>query len=303
MLDRDISLAIVTKNRPIELSRCLSSVTKQVVKPLEVIVIDNDENFSAKDVIKDSAFSDLNISYFFCKKNVPGCRNLAIGKAKTKYLAFIDDDCVLTKQWLREGYRIISTKKDVFVLGNSLLLNTNNIFANAQFSRDTYWRIEGFKKSPRSSKEVFDTKNVILDISELKKKKIKFDENCQIGFYDIADFDMGLQLAKFNSLGSYCQEMKLYHEETGRFFRFINRAFARGKLIHFLKGKWQLNNDFVNLKDKIFILWLIRLIKHFSKDFDQYSPYINGGLFTKMLTIVLIRVFERFYVLGYVAKN
>ncbi|MCC6711038.1 MAG: glycosyltransferase [Candidatus Pacebacteria bacterium] len=296
-----LTVAIVTKNRKVELNNCLSSLVEQKVLPNEVLVIDNDPARSAQEVIKNERFKVLNIKYLNSKKTVPGCRNLALVKTKTKFLAFTDDDCVLTPNWLASGLSKIKKHNSSYVLGNSLLLNKQSILASAQFARENYWRKIGLKKDSTDPREVFDTKNVIINMQKIIKNKLKFDEKIQFGIYDTADFDFGYQLKAAGLTGCYEKEMKLYHAETSVFRSFAQKAFARGKLMNILQQKFEIKKDFINKRDVILLLWIFRLVKHFRGDFKKYSEQITGGTFKKLLVILSIKVYERFFALGYSA--
>jgi glycosyltransferase involved in cell wall biosynthesis len=189
-----ISIAIVTKNRSQKLSRCLFSILNQSHHPAEVIVIDNDPKLSVKNLIKSSAFAPLSISYFPSSGTVPECRNLALVKSKTKYLGFVDDDCVLKANWLMHGLSSLIMQQQAFIIGHTLLMNPRNIFALAQHARDSYWKARSICQD--NYQDVFDTKNVIIDLEKIRRFDLKFDRKCHFGVYDSADFDFGFQLKK-----------------------------------------------------------------------------------------------------------
>ncbi len=108
-----ISIAIVTKNRPVKLRRCLESILKQSMLPDVVIIVDNDTKKSAKKV----AFSfrkNLNLVYMVePKPGVAQARNRVLVTCKTFYLGFVDDDCVLDKKWVETGLNTMKARKKV----------------------------------------------------------------------------------------------------------------------------------------------------------------------------------------------
>jgi glycosyltransferase involved in cell wall biosynthesis len=300
-IDNSFSLAIVTKNRPKELARCLFSISRQTILPKEIIIIDNDQRGSALQTI--SFFKDkLNVSYIQHLENVPSCRNIALKKTKTKYLGFIDDDCVLTRNWAKIGLNSLRKNQTVYVLGFTCLLNPGNAIALASHARDLFWKEYNFKQNSENLKDLFDTKNVILDMEYIKKNNFCFDEKCQLKFYDSADYDFGLQLIKSKAKGSLNLKMKLFHQETVSLSRFTQRAFARGFLAFYLHQKWNIVQP-INNKDSLFIWWLLRFFKHFIYDFKKYSVFMDTYFFKKLLAIVYIKIFERYYTLGYVEAN
>ncbi len=292
-----VSIAIITKNRPIKLKRCLLSLKKQSFKLFTIIIVDNDDKQSALPIAQDELFNKLKIEYHHLpKKTVPACRNQAMKFNQSPYLAFIDDDCVADKNWLKKALETISDTKSKYVLGITKLLNTQNIFAIAQHARDNFWK--------EYNGQLLDTKNLLLDATFFKKKKLKFDEKCQSLYYDSADFDLDFQVKKGCVKGAYTPKMLIYHEETDSFARFKCRAFHRGKLAKYLNDKWKLNDNLVNLKNQLFLLFFLRAIKNFVKDYQKYKEHIEcNSFFKKIFATCLIKNFERHYLLGYVAKN
>lgn len=290
------AIVIITKNRECELEKCLISIKNQVITPEEIIVIDNDKNLSARSVISKRIFSELKINYQKNNGSVPKCRNFALKISSEKYLGFVDDDCVLDKNWLKNGLREMEKKDLAYVLGQTKLLNKNNIFAIAQHARDAYWK--------KYNAKIFDTKNVLLDLRKIKERKLEFDEKCQSDVYDSADFDFDFQLNKCKLKGSICKKMILFHKETSDYKRFIKRAYHRGKLAKYLNKKWQLNNKLICKKDNVFIFWLLRAIKNSYKEYKRYEKEMGRQtLSKKFLATFFIKVFERYYTLGYMANE
>lgn len=291
-----ITIAIITKCRPKNLNVCLLNLLKQTLPFVSVIVIDNDDKKSAKKIIKKTIFKRLNIVYYhYPKKTVPACRNQALLLNKSNYLAFIDDDCIANHNWLKTAYQQLKQDKADYVLGKTKLINNNNLFALAQHARDNFWKIH--------HKQLFDTKNVLLNSSIIKKHQLFFDELCQSNFYDSADYDFDFQLKNKNLKKTYSPKMLVFHKEVSNFKNFKKRAFHRGKLGKYLNNKWKLNNNLIDFKDAYTIFFLARSLKNYFNYFKKYRNYLETKSFSKkIIAISLIRVFERYYTVGYV-KN
>ena len=295
-MKNEISIAIITKNRKKELTNCLNSILHQTQKPKIVVIIDNDSNQSAKKMITYKKYKTLKISYYSLLGSVPKCRNFAIKKTKGKYLGFTDDDCILDKHWVENGIDTIDKNNPDFILGKTLLLNPNNIFALAQHNRDDYWK--------NQNSQIFDTKNAILNLASIRKRKLQFDEACQKEAYDSADFDFDFTLKKNGLNGVYCKNMIVRHQETSNLQRFLRRAYFRGYLAKYLDKKWQLQNQLVDLSTHNSIIWLLKLIKNYRLDYSRYTKSMSGvSILTKILAILVIKIFELYYVLGYVANQ
>lgn len=315
-MKRIFSIAIVTKNRKKELEKCLDSISGQSYKNYQIIIIDNDPKLSAKNTINNKKYKKIDISYYYHHGTVPKCRNFAMKIAKTEYLAFVDDDCILDKNWLKEGEKTINENINLsYVLGKTLLVNPQNIIAASQYATDNWWyksnieicnsvgkKIKNQKKKNLNS-QILDTKNIILNLKLIKKHGLEFDEMCQKDIYDCADFEFNFQLARNELKGTFCQKMILYHKETDNFKRFKNRAYSRGYLAKYIDDKWQLNNQLVDLKAIKFRSWFIKSITDVIKNSSHYFKYIEGPFYKKILAVLVMELFERYYINGYTANK
>ena len=164
-MDSQLTIAIVTKKRPSRLDRCLESIYKQSILPETVLVIDNDSKKSAYPIFKKFK-KKLNIKYILEKRpGVPSARNTALKDAKTRFLGFVDDDCILIENWVSIVVSSFNSKpKADFLIGNTELYNSKNLIALAQHTRDTYWRKKLLLRNSLVTEHHFDTKNAALNL-------------------------------------------------------------------------------------------------------------------------------------------
>lgn len=100
-----IDICIATYKRPELLRQLLKSLSEQTINnayKLRIIVIDNDPEISAKEIVT-SFFSEVNLAYVYDiqpEKNIALTRNKALEHACGDYLAFIDDDEWAAPEWL-----------------------------------------------------------------------------------------------------------------------------------------------------------------------------------------------------------
>jgi|SRR3990170_2493976 len=300
----DLTIVIVTKNRPVKLARCLASIRKQSVLPSGVLIIDNDVRRSAFPVYREYKNS-LNL-YFSSEKRqgVPWARNKALKYTKSQLLGFVDDDCVLDKRWSENVVNMLSESENItYVVGDTKLYNKNNLFALAQHSRDNYWKLKTFKNGNETTRYHFDTKNVVIKLSDIKSKNVKFDPKCSINEFDSGDFDFGLNLAGKSLKGVYLEKMILFHEETSGISRFIKRAYYRGKIAKYISKKWDLGNVLVNLPARNFKWWFFDSINNFAKEKRMYTKNLKINNLKKILITILIRIHDRIYLQGYLSFN
>jgi succinoglycan biosynthesis protein ExoM len=103
------SICIATYRRPLLLKNLLESLKKQILDEnfkLQIIIVDNDLNCSAKNIIDEFANNNiLNIEYYKQhEKNISLTRNLALEYARGDYILFIDDDEFADKLWIKNIY-------------------------------------------------------------------------------------------------------------------------------------------------------------------------------------------------------
>jgi GT2 family glycosyltransferase len=91
-----VSIVIATYNRCQDLKECLRTVFDLETKPLEVIVVDSN---SADDTAKAKDW--FPIKYASTReRNREHARNLGISMAKGDIVAFLDDDVIVSREWL-----------------------------------------------------------------------------------------------------------------------------------------------------------------------------------------------------------
>jgi len=106
----EISVIVCTYNRANLLAEVLETLCKQTIdkKYYEVIVVDNNSKDKTASFAKKYCQEHSNFRY--CLETMQGlsnARNHGWKVAKGKYIAYIDDDCRVPKQWLATAMDII----------------------------------------------------------------------------------------------------------------------------------------------------------------------------------------------------
>ncbi len=119
---KKISCCINTYRRPSLLRKLLDSLYSQNLNPdisLEIIVVDNDIEKQAENVVKEfQQTSTINIKYFVQPiKNISLTRNKAVKEATGEYILFIDDDGYADANWISEMVKCITEYKADAVFG------------------------------------------------------------------------------------------------------------------------------------------------------------------------------------------
>lgn len=158
-----ISVCINTKNRPKDLSVCLKYLLKSSYKDFEVLVADqsreDDINKNLKNIIKIFKLPPFGVSK---------AKNFLIKKAKGEIVAFTDDDCIITKDWLANIKNELDKHKEVIGLFGKVFPYQKNrhkleicpcTFNNKQkiiIKPTPHWKNIGFGNNMAFKKEIFN---------------------------------------------------------------------------------------------------------------------------------------------------
>lgn len=117
------SLIITSFMRPLTLRAVLSSVTRQTVLPDQVIIADDGSNSDVSDVVDEFR---AKLKPVLCwQKNrdfrAARARNLAILKAESDHIIFVDGDCLLPIKFVEMHRRLI--RPSTLVTGGRILLD------------------------------------------------------------------------------------------------------------------------------------------------------------------------------------
>ncbi|MCA9419070.1 MAG: glycosyltransferase family 2 protein, partial [Candidatus Omnitrophica bacterium] len=97
------SVVVPTRNRG-DISECLLMILQQSYRPLELVVVDQSTDSGTKEcverVIRDHAEDGNKIVYVPTDQTgLSNARNLGVSKSKGEWIAFVDDDVLVTHEW------------------------------------------------------------------------------------------------------------------------------------------------------------------------------------------------------------
>ena len=99
-----VSICVCTFKRPELLALLLASLNAQIIEneSVSIIVVDNDSAESSRAVVEEiSLSSSFPLEYHVePRQGISFARNTAVGKSKSEFVAFIDDDEIASPHWL-----------------------------------------------------------------------------------------------------------------------------------------------------------------------------------------------------------
>ena len=188
-----ISVIIAAYNRPDLLEACFCALTKQTYKDFEVLSVVG----YSKEVLELSqkyAKKYKNFNAFKTDSDSPSRkRNVGIKKAKGEIIAFTDDDCVPSKDWIKNIVKEFKKSKDIVLLeGYTYTDNTNRpVFSNAPQNH---------------SGGIYPTCNLSFR-KEVLKKTGGFDESY---YFFREDSDAAFAAMKYGK-ASFSKKVKVFH--------------------------------------------------------------------------------------------
>lgn len=230
-----ITVGICTYRRPVYLEKLLTELSKQYCEKgfgYSVLVVDNDINRSAEDIVKKAGKSvAYDLRYMVeSRKNISRVRNRIVKNCNEEFLAFIDDDEFPDSNWLHNLYTqcikheadgVLGPVVPFFDLTPPLWLVKSGICNRKAFVTGT------LMNNPKYTR----TGNVLFRMSVFGKENNPFDEKYgTTGGEDSRFFESAINRgAKF----VWCNEAVVWEAvPVERFSRvyYLKRALLRGAM-------------------------------------------------------------------------
>lgn len=222
----DISVIIPTYNRKNKLKDCLDSLFAQDYpdEKVEWIVVDDGSDDKIHEMVNTLRAVKPNLKYFAQLRKGPAkARNLGVEVSLGDIIAFVDDDCVVDKSWVKLMVDFHQKNKYIAAVGGETLTSSNasSVLVSQFLSACS---IESCVKN-KSEVVFFPTCNV-----SLKRRlfdRYKFDENFPLPGGE--DLEFFWRLFKEGYRFVYDKNIKVIHYRNDSFFSFIKQAYIYGR--------------------------------------------------------------------------
>lgn len=282
-----VSIIMNCHNGEKYLKYSLRSLRQQIYSNWELIFFDNNSNDRSKKIFK--TYKDKRFKYFFSPKylSLYHARNLALEKARGKYLSFLDVD----DTWFKEKIKIQIDKaeqtKTDFIYSNYNILKKN--ITSIAFHRK---KPEGFIDNDLLKHYFIPILTVFFKRKLLKKNNLRFDKEFNI----IGDFDLFYKLSKKTSFSYIHKPLATYRVHSKNFSILNTNLYIQEYNIWLKKNKKELTNLSIK-KMKILILYLTIKTYIFTskyklaiKNFIKYPLSLN-----KLKLLALFIVPKKFF--------
>ncbi len=207
-----LSITICTYNRIEYLKKCLKSILDQTQgsKIIEINIIDNNSTDTTKDYVTELQKKFPEVNYFIEKRQgISFARNLSFEVCKGMFLAFVDDDAVINKNWLEALLNELKNQNENIIYGGPIYPKFEN---EPEKWIDKNYFVREFKVSDGflgtiKSKEGFSGGNMCI-AKKLFLKSEKF--NTEIGMTG-GNLGLGEEPDFFYKLIKKNKDVKLYN--------------------------------------------------------------------------------------------
>jgi len=220
------SVIIPTYNRPDRVQECLASLLKLDYRRdrMEIIIVDDGSKTPLDEIIRPYQ-NQINITLIRQENSGPAkARNTGALTAKGKFLAFTDDDCTPTSDWLKELELQFNKKPDCLIGGATINALPDNIYTTASHEIINYL-YSYYNSNPEESR--FFTSNNFALAKELFIKIGGFDTSFSLAAGEDREFcDRWLH---FGYKMIYARDVKVYHAHELSLKKFWKQQFNYGR--------------------------------------------------------------------------
>ncbi len=298
-----VSIIVVNFNGEKYLKGCLDSIfsLNYPKSKLEIIVVDNGSSDNSISIVKNN-FPKVkmlnNDENNYCKAN-----NLGIKESSGEYVAIVNNDVEVCKDWLLELVKKLSNYNTIAAAMGKVLFKNGLLQSTGHYELPNfYWGDRGFMEEDKGQFDSIEEINSISNTGSLYKRNVfdrvgLFDEDFEIYMEDV---DFGIRCKEYNLKFLYVPAAICYHEFHGTnredFVRFKiekNRLLLVAKHypdklgdVLFGEGYFQVNKQKDEKIDifKIFPEILLKLLKHHPLEkvnlllpgiFKELSKFVN----------------------------
>jgi GT2 family glycosyltransferase len=191
------SVVIVTYNNRNDIEECLRSVLDQEYPDFEVIVVDND---STDDTVKLVREKFPLIKVVENNKNYGAAKgyNIGVNASEGGYVALLNPDTVVERDWLSELVRVMEENKDIGACQSRILLYDKPDTINTEGNEVNYlgftW-CRNYGKKNSDDKQIQETIGLSVCSAILRRDVLE-----EVGFFDedffmyLDDTDLGLRV-------------------------------------------------------------------------------------------------------------
>lgn len=223
-MDTSISVVIAIFNRKEELSELLESLSVQVDKDFEVIIVDDGSQIDLKPEVY--YFQEkLNIQYFKKPNSGPGLsRNYGAERAKNAWLVFVDSDVAVEKNYIQNIKRnLITNPTDAFGGADKADAKFTALQKAISYSMTSIFTTGGIRGSKKSVSK-FQPRSFNMGVNREVFLRVGGFSEMRIG--EDPDLSMSLWSRGYKTL--FYENIAVYHKRRTSLLKFSKQVYEFG---------------------------------------------------------------------------
>ena len=218
------SIIVPVYNRPEEVDELLSSLSSQVYKQFEVLVIEDGSTTTCEHIVAQYR-EQLDIKYYLKKNSGPGStRNYGAKRSNGEYLIIIDSDCILPQSYLDTINKELERNPiDAFGGPDCAHSSFSPIQKAINYAMTSFYTTGGIRGGKKQMDKFYPRsfnmgikKEVYLSLGGFSE--MRFGE----------DIDFSIRIYKGGHSCKYMPEAWVYHKRRTNFKRFFKQVHNSG---------------------------------------------------------------------------
>ncbi|MFA6484593.1 MAG: glycosyltransferase [Bacteroidales bacterium] len=221
------SFIVPVYNRPGELAELLESMTRQICKKFEVVIIEDGSDMRSDQLVRDYS-GKLRIQYLDLPRSGPSlARNAGTIAAKGDYYLFVDSDCILPTDYLQSIDNFLETKPLDFFGGPDRASENFNITQKAISYAMTSFLTTGGIRGGQRKIDRFYPRSFNMGVSRKAFESVGgFPET---RMHPGEDMVFTIELINKGFSSGLIREAYVYHKRRTSLGRFFKQVFGFGK--------------------------------------------------------------------------
>lgn len=222
-------VVIITRDRLLSLQRLLKTLCSQSHQVPSVLIIDSSQDTEAVYRLTHEFSHILPIRV----KRVPPlgfglARNAGLQFAKTNWLIFVDDDCVVPNNWYEMATQALVLNKDqaIAIMGRTKNLYPANLFSCMFQQSNSWWVAANLQSGDWLNFCAVDHRNLLLNKKAIKQLSLQYDSSLSSGGEDI---DFAYKLVKAGQKIKYFPKLTVYHEWPNDVISYLSKKYSYKK--------------------------------------------------------------------------
>ena len=272
------SIIVPVYNRPDEVDELLQSLTEQTLKDMEVIIVEDGSSQPCENIVHRYA-GKLQLRYYTKENSGPGqTRNFGAEHSQGEYLIFLDSDCVLPPDILKEIDEELK-QKDCDAWGGPD--RAHESFTNVQkaisYSMTSFLTTGGIRGGKKQMDRKFYPRSFNMGIRRSLYRQLGGFSSMRFG----EDIDLSLRIYKSGATCRLFPEAWVWHKRRTDFKKFFKQVHNSGiarinlmkrhpgslKLVHLLPAVFTIGT---------FLCLLLFLVGLFFAGIGLYTGFFGG---------------------------